>query len=199
MSSKQKITIAVLRSMISWHFGKQGKKLSNISKATKPNLLEIVEKYNIDKDEYWKEMEKEEEEEKEEEAQEKIEQDKKEQEKKVFDNKCRIISNLLCKKWYNEFHKHSHKKVIKKIYELDYNKKLANYEYNNILTNYSSCLKTIEKIPLKKGQYELDIIGDMVNIRGNFAMCNVISFGSNWISEPVKKFCWLDREFMKKY
>ena len=64
MPTKQKITTTVLRSMISWHFGKQGKRLSNISKATKPKLLEIVEKYDIDKDEYWKEMEEEEEEEK---------------------------------------------------------------------------------------------------------------------------------------
>mgnify|MGYP003650873982 FL=1 len=197
MTSIKKITIAVLRSMISWHFGKQGKKLSNISKATKPKLLEIVEKYNIDKDEYWKEMEKEEEEEKEDEIREKIEQDKKEQEEKVFNNKCRIISNLLCKKWYNEFHKHSHKQVIKKIYELDYNKKLADYEYKNIMTNYSSCKAVIQKAPNEK--YELSVTGDMVNITGNFAMCNVISFGSNWCSEPVKKFCWLDREFMKKY
>ena len=198
MSTKQKITTTVLRSMISWHFGKQGKRLSNISKATKPKLLEIVEKYDIDKDEYWKEMEEEEEEEKKEEAREKIEQDKKEKEKKVFDNKCRIISNLLCKKWYNEFHKHSHKQVIKKIYELDYNKKLANYEYENIMTNYSSCKRTISELPTIQ-KYELTVIGDMVNITGNFAMCNVISFGSNWCREPVKKFCWLDREFMKKY
>ena len=194
MSTKQKITTTVLRNMISWHFGKQGKRLSNISKATKPKLLEIVEKYNIDKDEYWKEMEKEEKEEKEEEAQEKIEQDKKEKEKKVFDNKCRIISNLLCKKWYNEFHKHSHKQVIKKIYELDYNKKLANYEYENLMTNYSNCKNTISKLDYNK-KYKLTVIGDMVNITGNIN----ISFGSNWCREPVKKFCWLDREFMKKY
>jgi GTP1/Obg family GTP-binding protein len=84
MTSIKKITIPVLRSMIQWNFAKQGKKLSNINKATKPKLLEIVEKYNIDKDEYWKEMEKEEEEEKEDEIREKIEQDKKEQEEKYL-------------------------------------------------------------------------------------------------------------------
>ena len=197
MTSIKKITIPVLRSMISWHFGKQGKRMAGISKANKTQLLELVEKYNIDKDEYWKELEKNTKEIKEEEAAEKIEQDKKKEEKKVFDNKCRIINNLLCKKWYNDFHKHSHKQVIKKIYELDYNKKLADYEYKNIMTNYSSCKAVIQKAPNEK--YELSVTGDMVNITGNFAMCNVISFGSNWCSEPVKKFCWLDREFMKKY
>lgn len=198
MSSKQKYTVAVLRSMINWNFAKQGKKLSNISKATKPKLLEIVEKYNIDKDEYWKEVEQDKIEQDKEEAQDKIKQEKKEQEKKVFDNKCRIISNLLCKKWYNQFHKHSHKQVIKKIYELDYNKKLADYEYKNLMTNYSSCKAFICELTTQK--YELSVIGDMVNINGNFIMCNVISFGgSGWCREPVKKFCWLDREFMKKY
>ena len=197
MPTKQKITIPVLRSMISWHFGKQGKRLRGISKANKTQLLELVEKYNIDKEKYFEEANKEYIEYKETEAREKIEREKKEQEKKVFNNKCRVISNLLCKKWYNEFHKHSHKKVIKKIYELEYNKKLIDYQYNNILTNYNTCLKTIKELPSL--QYELDVIGDMVNIKGNFAMCNVVSFGSGWCREPEKKFCWLDREFMKRF
>ena len=54
MSSKMKCS--ELRDMIKYHFAKQGKRMSNISKATKPKLLQIVEQYNICSIEYKKNL-----------------------------------------------------------------------------------------------------------------------------------------------
>mgnify|MGYP005995736253 FL=1 len=192
MSSK--ITCTVLRDIIKNHFANQGKRLTNISKANKSKLLNIIEKYNIDTEKYFEEQKKIKEERIIQEKEQRKQERKKAREQKIFNNKCILISNLLNKKWYNEFHKHPHKKVIKKIYELEYNKKVAEYEYKIMNNKYDHLLKIMEDVGA--GVKEFDLLGDDIFINGNFGK---IIVGSIIIDKPEKKFCWLDRKFMKKF
>jgi len=198
--SNKKLTAPVLRNMIDWYFAKQGKKMANISKANKPKLLQIIEKYNIDKDEYWEVRTQEEKKEKEKEEEEEKKAKEEKEAEDQFDNKCRVISNLLCKKWYNSFHKLPHKKVIHKLYELNYNKQLSEYEYSQMSLSYSVSIATMNKLDDLETKYDLDVVGSGCVVRCKSGL-NIVSNSSHimLMHKPVKRFCWLDRQFMKRF
>ena len=51
------MTCPQMRDMIKNHFSKQGKRLTNINKAKKDKLLEIIKEHNIDENIYREELE----------------------------------------------------------------------------------------------------------------------------------------------
>jgi len=65
-STKMSYNNKIMKYAITEHFAEQGKRMSNLTKAKKDNLISIIEKYNIDVEKYAKELKEQEKEAKEE-------------------------------------------------------------------------------------------------------------------------------------
>ena len=195
-----------LRDMIKYHFSKQGKRMSNISKATKPKLLEIIKEYNISVDELKKELEIEE-------AEYRIQEQKEEEAKKIEELKSELIRKLLYKKWFNEYMKKDNKNVIKAYYNFIFESEMNDYECKKNKIDAESLLdslKTAKKIMHDLGgdrsQDVYNVIHNEVCIKTNTGMCPNIMINTsmcrhlrNDLQKPIKIPIWRRIDIIKLF
>jgi len=211
MASKMKC--AELRDMIKNHFAKQGKRMTNISKATKPKLLEIVEKYNISVIEWKKELEIEEEEQRIEEQKEAEQRLKIEEKNKSEQLKSELIRTLLYKKWFNEYMKKNNKNVIKSYYNFifesemnDYESKKNKIDAESLLNSLRTAEKVMNDVGGDRSKDKYKIIHNTVSVETSTGLCPNIMFDTsmcshfrNDLTKPVKCPVWKRRDIIKLF
>jgi len=211
MSSKMKCS--ELRDMIKYHFAKQGKRMSNISKATKPKLLQIVEQYNICSIEYKKNLQVDAEEEL-------IEKQKEEEEKKLKEEAEQIeklkeesIRKLLYKKWFDEYMKKDNKNVIKAYYNFIFESEMNDYECKknkidaeSLLDSLKTAKKIMNDVGGDRSQDIYNVIHNEVSVKTNTGMCPNIMINTsmcrhlrNDLQKPIKIPIWRRRDIMKLF
>ena len=211
MSSKMKCY--ELRDMIKYHFAKQGKRMSNISKATKPKLLQIVEQYNICSIEYKKNLQVDAEEEL-------IEKQKEEEDKKLKEEAEQIeklkeesIRKLLYKKWFDEYMKKDNKNVIKAYYNFIFESEMNDYECKknkidaeSLLDSLKTAKKIMNDVGGDRSQDIYNVIHNEVSVKTNTGMCPNIMINTsmcrhlrNDLQKPIKIPIWRRRDIMKLF
>ena len=195
-----------LRDMIKYHFSKQGKRMSNISKATKPKLLEIIKEYNISVDELKKELEIEE-------AEYRIQEQKEEEAKKIEELKSELIRKLLYKKWFNEYMKKNNKNVIKAYYNFIFESEMNDYECKknkidaeSLLDSLKTAKKIMHDVGGDRSQDVYNVIHNEVciksntgiypNIMINTSMCRHLR---NDLQKPIKIPIWRRIDIIKLF
>jgi len=202
-----------LRDMIKYHFAKQGKRMSNISKATKPKLLQIVEQYNICSIEYKKNLQVDAEEEL-------IEKQKEEEEKKLKEEAEQIeklkeesIRKLLYKKWFDEYMKKDNKNVIKAYYNFIFESEMNDYECKknkidaeSLLDSLKTAKKIMNDVGGDRSQDIYNVIHNEVSVKTNTGMCPNIMINTsmcrhlrNDLQKPIKIPIWRRRDIMKLF
>tara|TARA_Y100000401_G_C8323583_1_gene226846 strand:- start:65 stop:634 length:570 start_codon:yes stop_codon:yes gene_type:complete len=189
-----------MRDMIKNHFAKQGKKMSNISKAKKDKLLEIIEKYNIDENIYREELKQEELEIEEERKKEEEEFEKIKQERELNYKKADCIKTILYKKWYKEYMDKPNKNIIKQYYEYKFKEEENKYYSKQLLNDYKMAKKMIKEIPLHNPEMKY-IEGAGMSIEVNRNGCSNLICNSNGcgLHTPVKIPVWRRRDIMKLF
>ena len=202
-----------LRDMIKYHFSKQGKRMSNISKATKPKLLEIIKEYNISVDELKKELEIEEAQYRIQEQKEEEEKKLKEEAKKIEELKSELIRKLLYKKWFNEYMKKNNKNVIKAYYNFIFESEMNDYECKknkidaeSLLDSLKTAKKIMHDVGGDRSQDVYNVIHNEVCIKTNTGMCPNIMINTsmcrhlrNDLQKPIKIPIWRRIDIIKLF
>lgn len=202
-----------LRDMIKKAFSEQGKKLSNLNKMKKTDLLQIIEKYNISPIEWKIELEQEEEENKIEKQKEEENKLKRAEAKKIEEQKSELIRKLLYKKWFNEYMKKNNKNVIEAYYELIYESEINDYDCKKNKIDAESLfdsLKTAKIIMNKVGgdrsKDKYKVIHNTVSLECSTGMCPNVMFDTsmckhfrNDLTKPVKYPVWRRRDIIVKF
>ena len=208
-----KMKCSELRDMIKYHFSKQGKRMSNISKATKPKLLEIIKEYNISVDELKKELEIEEAEYRIQEQKEEEEKKLKEEAKKIEELKSELIRKLLYKKWFNEYMKKNNKNVIKAYYNFIFESEMNDYECKknkidaeSLLDSLKTAKKIMHDVGGDRSQDVYNVIHNEVCIKTNTGMCPNIMINTsmcrhlrNDLQKPIKIPIWRRIDIIKLF
>lgn len=186
--------------MIKSHFSKQGKRLTNLNKAKKDKLLEIIKEHNIDEKIYREELKQEELEIEEERKKEEEEFKKIKQERELNYKKEHCIQTLLYKKWYKEYMEKPNKNIIKQYYEYKFKEEECEAYSKQLLNDYEMAKQTIKKIPLHNPEMKY-IEGAGIAIEVNRGMCNKLICNSNGcgLHTPVKIPVWRRRDIMKLF
>lgn len=196
----KKLTCPQMRDMIKSHFAKQGKRLTNLNKAKKDKLLEIIKEHNIDENIYREELEVEKLEQEEEERREAEEFKKKMEERELNFKKGHCIKTLLYKKWYKEYMEKPNKNIIKKYYEYKFKEEEGLYNSKRLLIDYEMAKQMIRKIPLHNPEMNY-IEGAGIAMEVNRGAVNkfMCSGGGCGLDNPVKIPVWRRRDIMKLF
>ena len=194
------MTCPQMRDMIKNHFSKQGKRLTNINKAKKDKLLEIIKEHNIDENIYREELEAEKLEQEEEETREAEEFKKKMEERELNYKKGHCIKTLLYKKWYKEYMDKPNKNIIKQYYEYKFKEEENKYYSKQLLNDYKMAEVMIRRIPLHNPEMKY-IEGAGIAIEVNRGASNKLmcSTGGCGLHDPVKIPVWRRRDIMKLF
>ena len=211
MASKMKCS--ELRDMIKYHFSKQGKRMSNISKATKPKLLEIIKEYNISVDEWKKELEIEEAEDRIQEQKEAKERLRRKEKQKLEKLKSELIRKLLYKKWFNEYMKKDNKNVIKAYYNFIFESEMNDYECKknkidaeSLLDSLKTAKRIMNDVGGDRSQDVYNVIHNEVCIKSNTGIYPNIMINTsmcrhfrNDLQKPIKIPIWRRRDIIKLF
>ena len=211
MASKMKCS--ELRDMIKYHFSKQGKRMSNISKATKPKLLEIIKEYNISVDEWKKELEIEEAEDRIQEQKEAEERLRRKEKQKLEKLKSELIRKLLYKKWFNEYMKKDNKNVIKAYYNFIFESEMNDYECKknkidaeSLLDSLKTAKRIMNDVGGDRSQDVYNVIHNEVCIKSNTGIYPNIMINTsmcrhfrNDLQKPIKIPIWRRRDIIKLF